>query len=54
MGKESLTQIQEAERVPYTITPRRNTLRHTLGKLTKIKEKILKAAGEKKQHTREP
>ena len=53
MGKESLTQIQEAQRVPYKINPRRNTPRHILVKLTKIKdkEKILKAAGEKKQVT---
>ena len=51
MGKESLTQIQEAQRVPYKINPRRNTLRHILIKLTKIKEKILKAAREKKQIT---
>ena len=52
MGKESLTQIQEA-RVPYKINPRRNTPRHILIKLTKIKdkEKILKAAREKKQIT---
>ena len=50
MGKESLTQIQEAQRVPYKINPRRNTPRHILIKLTKIKdkEKILKAAREKK------
>ena len=53
MGKEPLTQIQEAQRVPYKINPRRNTLRHILIKLTKIKdkEKILKAAREKKQVT---
>ena len=53
MGKESLTQIQEAQRVPYKINPRRNTPRHILIKLTKIKdkEKILKAAREKKQVT---
>ena len=51
MGKESLTQIQEAQQVPYKINPRRNTLRHILIKLTKIKEKILKAAREKKQVT---
>uniref|UniRef100_A0A8D1PJI0 L1 transposable element RRM domain-containing protein n=1 Tax=Sus scrofa TaxID=9823 RepID=A0A8D1PJI0_PIG len=56
MGKEPLTQIQEAQQVPYKINPRRNTPRHILIKLTKIKdkEKILKAAREKKQHTREP
>ena len=45
MGKEPLTQIQEAQ-ILYKINPRRNTLRHILIKLTKIKdkEKILKAA----------
>ena len=50
MGKEPLTHIQEAQRVPYKINPRRNTLRHIID-LTKIKdeEKILKAAREKKQ-----
>ena len=53
MGKEPLTQIQEAQLVPYKINPRRNTLRHILIKLTKIKgkAKILKAAREKKQVT---
>ena len=53
MGKEPLTQIQEAQRVPYKINPRRNIQRHILIKLTKIKdkEKILKAAREKKQVT---
>ena len=50
MGKEPLTQIQEV-RVPHKINPRRNTLRYILIKLTQIKdkEKILKAAREKKQ-----
>uniref|UniRef100_A0A8D1U5V8 LINE-1 retrotransposable element ORF1 protein n=1 Tax=Sus scrofa TaxID=9823 RepID=A0A8D1U5V8_PIG len=53
MGKEPLTQIQEAQRVPYKINPRRNIPRHILIKLTKIKdrEKILKVAREKKQIT---
>ena len=53
MGKEPLTQIQEAQGVPYKINPRRNTPRHILIKLTKIKdkEKILKAARKKKQVT---
>ena len=52
-GKESLAQIQEAQRVPYKINPRRNIPRHILIKLTKIKdrEKILKVAREKKQVT---
>ena len=53
MEKESLTQIQEAQRVPYKVNPRRNTPRHILIKLTKIKdkEKILKASREEKQIT---
>ena len=53
MGKEPLTQIQKAQWVPYKINPRRNTPRHIIIKLTKIKdkEKILKAAREKKQLT---
>ena len=53
MGKEPLIQLQEVQRVPYKINPRRNTPRHILIKLTKIKnkEKILKAGREKKQIT---
>ena len=53
MGKEIATQVQEAQRVPYRINPRRNTPRHILIKLSKIKykEKILKAAREKQQIT---
>ena len=27
-GKETVTQVQEAQRVPYRINPRRNMLRH--------------------------
>ena len=51
MGKEIVNQIQEMQRVPYRINPRRNTPRHIFIKLTKIKykEKILKAAKEKQQ-----
>ena len=37
MGKEIVTQVQEAQRVPYTINPWRNTPRHILIKLSKIK-----------------
>ena len=53
MGKEIVNQVQEAQRVPYRINPRRNTPRHILIKLSKIKykEKILKAAREKQQVT---
>ena len=48
MGKEIANQVQEVQRVPYRINPRRNTPRHILVKLSKIKykEKILKAARE--------
>ena len=53
MGKEIVTHVQEAQRVPYRINPKRNTPRHILIKLTKIKfkEKILKAAREKQKIT---
>ena len=53
MGKERVNQVQEAQRDPYRINPRRNTPRHILIKLSKIKfkEKILKAAREKQQIT---
>ena len=49
MEKEVVNQVLEAQRVPYRINPRRNTPRHILIKLSKIKykEKILKAAREK-------
>ena len=51
MEKEIVNQVQEAQRVPYRINPRRNTPRHILIKLTKTKhkERILKAAREKQQ-----
>ena len=53
MGKEIVNQVQEVQSVPYRINPRRNTPRHILIKLSKIKckEKILKAAREKQQIT---
>ena len=53
MGKEIATQVQEAQRVPYRTNPRRNTPRHIVFKLAKIKykEKLLKAAKEKRQIT---
>ena len=53
MEKEIVNQVQEVQRVPYRISPRRNTPRHILIKLTKIKhkERLLKAAREKQQVT---
>ena len=51
MENEIVNQVQEAQRVPYTINPRRNMPRHILINLTKTKhkERILKAAREKQQ-----
>ena len=51
MGKEIITQVQETQRVPNRINPRRNI--SILIKLTKIKhkEQILKAARENQQIT---
>ncbi|MBF6096388.1 RBD-like domain-containing protein, partial [Nocardia cyriacigeorgica] len=53
MEKEIVNQAQEAQKLPNRINPRRNTPRHILIKLTKIKhkERILKAAREKQQIT---
>ena len=53
MGKGIVSQVQDAQRVPYSLNPRRNTLRHILFKLTKIKhkERILKTAREKQRET---
>ena len=53
MGKEIVNQGQEVQGAPYRINPRRNTTRHRLIKLLKIKykEKILKGAREKQQIT---
>ena len=53
IGKEIVTQVQEEHRVPYRINPRKNTPRHILIKLTKMKfkEKVLKAARENQKIT---
>ena len=51
MGKEIVNQVQEVQRISGRINPQRNTLTHTVIKLTKIKDKdinkILKATREK-------
>ena len=51
MEKEIVNLVQEVQRVPYRINPRRNTRRHILIKLTKTKhkERLLKVAREKQQ-----
>ena len=53
MGKEIVNQVQEAKIVPSRINPRRNTSRHIVIKLTKIKDRceVLKATREKRQIT---
>ena len=53
MEKEIVGEVQEAQRVPYWINPRRNMPTHRLIKLTKTKykERILKAARGKKKIT---
>ena len=39
MGKEITNQVQEAQRVPGRINPKRNTPRHIAIKVTKTKDK---------------
>ena len=53
MEKKIVNQVQEAQRVPQRINPRRNIPRYKLIKLskTKHKERRLKAAREKQQVT---
>ena len=51
LAKELDIQVQEAQRIPKKLEPRRNTPRHIVITLTKIKDKerILKAAEKKRQ-----
>ena len=53
LAKELDMQLQDAQRVPKKLDPRRNTPRHIIIKLPKIKnkERILKAAREKETIT---
>ena len=51
MKKETVKKVQEAQRVSSSINPRRKMLRHIDIKLTKIKDKRLKATREKQQIT---
>ena len=53
MGTEIVNQVLETQRLPYRINPTRNTPRHILIKLSKIKyrENILKTTREKQQIT---
>ena len=51
--REKVTQIQETQRVPNKRNPKRPTARHIIIKMAKFqdKERILKAAGQKKEVT---
>ena len=51
MGKEIVNKVQEVQRVPGRIISRRNTWRHKVIKMIKIKDnnKILKGTGGKQQ-----
>ena len=53
MEKEMVNKVQEVQRVPYMINPKRNIPRHILIKLTKTihKQRVLKTAREKQQVT---
>ena len=53
IGKEIATQVHETQRVPYRINPKRNTPRHILTKIWKVKhkEKMLKVTREKQKIT---
>ena len=52
LEKEIVNQVQEAQRIPGRKNLRKNTPRHIIIKLTKIKErdKLLKAKGGKKDN----
>ena len=49
--KEVDMQVQEAQKVPNQMDAKRCTLRHVIIKMPKVKERILKAAREKKLMT---
>lgn len=42
LGKETVYQVQIAERAPNKMNPKRSTPRHIIIKMSKIKERILK------------
>ena len=49
--KEIYMQVQEAQRVPNKMDPKRATPRHIIIKMPKVKKRILKAAREKQRVT---
>jgi len=51
--KKIVNEVQEAQRVPYRINPRKNTPRHILIKLTKNRFKTLKIRRKQKKKKKE-
>ena len=51
LAKEIDTEVQETQRVPNKMDPKRATPRHIIIKMPKVKEKVLKAAREKQRVT---
>ena len=51
LAKEIDTEVQETQRVPNKMDPKRATPRHIIIKMPKVKEKVLKAAREKQTVT---
>ena len=41
MGKEIVNQVQEVQRVPYRMNPKRNTPRHILIKLSEDRKSVV-------------
>ena len=39
LGKEKDIQVQEAQKVPNRMNPKRNTLRHIIIKMVKVKDR---------------
>ena len=54
LKKQIDIQVQKPWRIPKTMNPNRNTSRHTIIKMAKVKGITLKIATEKQSHTREP
>ena len=50
MGKETVIQVQEAQRVPFRINPKRNTPKHIVIKMTKLKIDSIKSSIGKAMH----
>ena len=51
LAKEIDIQVQETQRVPNKMDPKRATPRYIIIKMPKVKEKVLKAAREKQRVT---